>query len=68
MNVAGQPAERDAREPMPSEAGKNAKGANDDEETVHGAQSLAVADAAIIGPCRPTCQSRWARAHAPTNV
>jgi hypothetical protein len=30
MNVAGQPAEWDAREPMPSEAGKNAKGANDD--------------------------------------
>jgi hypothetical protein len=30
MNVARQPAKRDAHEPMPSEAGKNAKNANDD--------------------------------------
>ena len=30
MNVAWQPAERDAREPMPSEADKNAKDANND--------------------------------------
>lgn len=30
MNVAWQPAERNAREPMPSEADKNAKNANTD--------------------------------------
>ena len=62
MNVARQPAERDAREPMPCEAGKNAKNANDDQETVHGAQSLMVADVAIIAPPRDP------RAHPPTNV
>jgi hypothetical protein len=38
MNVARQPTERNAREPVPSEAGKNAQSANDNQESVHGAQ------------------------------
>jgi hypothetical protein len=73
MNVARQPAERDAREPVPPQAGKNAQYANNDQETVHGAQSLSIADGAIIGLrkrfndiFRPTStvarkQDRWKR-------
>ncbi|WP_425199425.1 hypothetical protein [Paraburkholderia tuberum] len=52
MDVAGQSAERDAREPVPSEAGKNAQCANNDQETVHGAPSPTVADEVIIAPRR----------------
>jgi hypothetical protein len=60
MNVGRQPAERDAREPVPSEAGKKAQYAKNDQETVHGAQSLSVAVGAIIGPRKRTSRSCWA--------
>jgi hypothetical protein len=62
MNVARQPAERDARKPVPSEAGKNAQYAKNDQETIHGVQSLSVADRAIIGPRKRT--GRSCRVHA----
>lgn len=38
MDVARQPTERNAHEPVPSEAGKNAQYADSDQESVHGAQ------------------------------
>jgi hypothetical protein len=64
MDVARQPAEREAREPAPTEAGKDAQHANNDEETVHGVQSLTVADGVIIGSLRRTGQRLLGSVHA----